>query len=71
MVIDYSKGKIYKIVCNTTGLVYIGSTCKSRLCQRLSGHVGDYKSYINGKRNFITSFKILGNQKRSAKGFSL
>ena len=28
MVIDYSKAKIYKIVCNTTGLIYVGATCK-------------------------------------------
>jgi len=39
---DYSKGSIYKIVCNNTELIYIGSTCQP-LHQRLSGHVRSYK----------------------------
>ena len=34
---DYSKGKIYRIVCNETGEQYIGSTTES-LSRRLSGH---------------------------------
>ena len=33
---DYSKGKIYKIVCNVTGLVYVGSTCEPTLARRLA-----------------------------------
>jgi hypothetical protein len=56
---DYSKGKIYKIVCNKTGLIYIGSTCEPTLARRLATHVGDYRRWINGKHNFITSFKII------------
>ena len=55
------QAKIYKIVCNKTGLVYVGATCKLLLCQRLTKHVSDYKRYLNGKTNFITSFKILEN----------
>jgi predicted GIY-YIG superfamily endonuclease len=52
---DYSKGKIYKIVCNKTGLVYIGSTCRS-LEQRLKEHVYDSKRYLDKKCNkFISS----------------
>ncbi len=35
---DYSKGKIYKIQCDTTGLVYIGSTTQN-LARRISDHV--------------------------------
>jgi len=34
---DYSKGKIYRIVCDTSGEVYYGSTTQS-LSVRLSGH---------------------------------
>lgn len=34
---DYSKGKIYRIVCNATGLVYIGSTTQE-LTARLKCH---------------------------------
>ena len=33
----YNKGKIYKIVDNTNGNVYIGSTIQT-LSQRLGGH---------------------------------
>jgi hypothetical protein len=51
-------GKIYKIVCNVTGLVYYGSTTLS-LNRRLSIHKSDYKQYLNGNTNYKTSFKIL------------
>jgi len=39
---NYKNGKVYKIVCNTTGKVYIGSTTVL-LCKRLAGHVNKYK----------------------------
>jgi hypothetical protein len=61
MPIDYSKGKIYKIVDYTNNNNYIGSTCEPILARRLAGHVGCYRSYLNGKQNFVTSFKILEN----------
>jgi len=56
----YENAKIYRIVCNATGLQYIGSTCKL-LCRRLGQHRVDYKRYLNGKYHHITSFKILEN----------
>ncbi len=34
---DYKKGKIYRIVCNTTGEQYFGSTTRT-LGRRLCGH---------------------------------
>ncbi len=37
MVVDYSKAKIYKIICNTTGEQYFGSTTQT-LSQRLTDH---------------------------------
>ena len=58
---DYLKGKIYKIICNTTGLVYIGSSCQPTLAKRLAMHRGDYKLHLNGKKGNITSFKVLEN----------
>jgi hypothetical protein len=58
---DYSNGKIYKIVCNITGDVYIGSTCEPILARRLVGHVHGYKRYLTGKGNNMTSFKIIAN----------
>jgi len=54
----YKNGKIYRIVCNQTGLQYIGSTCKT-LKQRLQQHKTSYKGYKDGNGHYITSFKIL------------
>jgi len=59
--IDYNKGKIYKIICNITGLIYVGSTTKEYLTQRLSQHKRDYRKYLNGKRCYMTSYQILEN----------
>jgi hypothetical protein len=55
----YSLGKIYKIVCNTTGKVYIGSTCCPRLCRRLTKHREDYNRFLKEKYHFVTSFSVL------------
>ena len=55
---DYSKGKIYKIVCHETGLIYIGSTCEE-LKNRLRTHYNGYKSYLNGKYDCLSSFAII------------
>lgn len=56
---DYTKGKIYRLVCNTTGNQYIGSTTQS-LSQRLGGHHANYKQFLEGKiTKQISSFSIL------------
>jgi hypothetical protein len=55
---DYANGKIYRLVCNVTGLQYIGSTV-SPLSVRLTGHTQGYKRYQKGTTNFVTSYKIL------------
>lgn len=57
--VNYSQGKIYKIVCNITGKMYIGSTCKPTLASRLSEHKSSYKRFLKGKRRNVTSFEIL------------
>ena len=58
---DYSKGKIYKIVSDSEpDKVYIGSTIQP-LYKRLGGHVKDYKRFLDGKSNYITSFDLLKN----------
>ena len=48
----------YKIVCNDSGAVYVGSTCSS-IRIRLQKHEFDYRQYLENKKNFITSFTIL------------
>ena len=55
---DYKNAKIYKIVCNTTGMVYVGSTTQS-LSMRLAGHRGHFKRFKDGKGIKITSFQVL------------
>jgi hypothetical protein len=56
----YQNGKIYKIVCNESGKIYIGSTTQS-LNTRLIHHKSDYKRYLQGKTNYFTSYQILEN----------
>jgi len=59
---SYQRGKIYKIVCNTTGLTYYGSTTEPTLARRLATHNGDYKLWKKGlRKGMTTSFKILEN----------
>ena len=57
--VNYQLGKIYKIVCNETGEMYIGSTCEPTLARRLATHVGQYKSWKNGKGYKVMSFDII------------
>jgi len=59
MVKDYSKGKIYKLVCNITNKIYIGSTCEPTLARRLANHIQSFKQWKNEKRSNITSFQII------------
>lgn len=57
--IDYQKGKIYKIVCDEEPeLVYYGSTCEI-LSNRMSAHRASYKRNQAGLFNNITSFQII------------
>ena len=59
--VNYNKGKIYKIECLTTGLIYVGSTTKDYLSQRLTRHKSTYKQYLKGKYPFVSSFQIFEN----------
>jgi len=59
--VNYELGKIYKIVDNSNGNIYIGSTCEPTLARRLSKHVSNYKSYLEGLQRFTTSFQIIAN----------
>ncbi len=58
---NYQNAKIYKLVCNETNKIYIGSTTNPRLSQRKAKHKCDYKRYINDKRGYVTSFEIVKN----------
>jgi len=55
---DYKNSKIYRIVCNETGLCYVGSTT-STLTKRLSRHKSNYKLFLNGTYSNLASFPII------------
>lgn len=61
MPIDYSKGKIYKIVDLETDDCYVGSTCEPTLARRLAKHISCYKCFEKGKGHFVSSYTILKN----------
>jgi hypothetical protein len=57
---NYRQGKIYRIVCNITGLTYYGSTCEPTLARRLALHVKNFKRFKEGKKqSYVTSYKVL------------
>ncbi len=57
----YNNSKIYKIepiIEHAQHEIYIGSTTKERLCQRMAYHRGDYKAYKKGNRGKIMAFDL-------------
>ena len=54
----YNTAMIYSIRSPHTENYYIGSTTQI-LCKRFSDHNINYKSYLKGTSNFMTSFKII------------
>ncbi len=57
----YNNSKIYKIepLCDyDEGDIYIGSTTKKYLCERMAEHRKDYKRWKDGKRNKVLSFVL-------------
>jgi hypothetical protein len=59
--VNYKQGKIYKIECNVTGLIYIGSTCKKKLSGRMTQHRSAYKKYLNRKGKYYSAFIVMEN----------
>lgn len=53
---DYSKTKIYKIWSLLGNKIYIGSTTKDYLSQRMTSHRYTYNKYKKTNKCFITSF---------------
>ena len=54
---DYSQGKIYKIITPHCDKYYIGSTADS-LNGRFANHIQDYKKFIKGKHAFVSSYDL-------------
>jgi hypothetical protein len=59
MPVDYSQGKVYKIVGN--GKVYVGSTCERLLCIRFANHRRNYKCWKDGKNHYVSSFDCIAD----------
>lgn len=53
-------GRIYMLICNVTGLQYIGSTTDT-LKRRLQYHEKDFKRFEKGLCSNVTSFDIIKN----------
>ena len=56
----YANGKIYKIYVQGSDTCYVGSTC-TLLYKRMNSHRSDYKRYLDGTYNYVSSFEILEN----------
>lgn len=57
--VNYGNGKIYKIVSSYTNMIYIGSTTKQYLSQRMDTHKSSLKGWMKGQRGYTSSFSIL------------
>ena len=58
---NYNNSKIYKIepTCeHDEGNIYIGSTTKQYLCQRMAEHKCEYKKYKKGSQSKVMSYDI-------------
>jgi hypothetical protein len=56
---DYTNTKIYKIYSHLGPKIYIGTTTKIYLSQRMSKHRSDYKAWqTNNKRSHIRSYLL-------------
>jgi hypothetical protein len=56
--VNYAKGKIYKIESSLGNKIYIGSTTKALLAMRMANHRMDYKYWKNEGRCFTSSFLL-------------
>ncbi len=59
--VNYGKGKVYKIepICeHDAGEIYIGSTSKDYLSQRMDTHRRDYKQWRKGKVGYTRSYAL-------------
>ena len=59
--VNYNNGKIYKIepiVDHLEDEIYVGSTTKKYLSQRMDNHRSSYKLWTDGKTNNFTVFDL-------------
>ena len=58
MSINYNNSKVYKIWSPQGDKIYVGSTTKELLCQRMTSHRSNYKKWKNKKEGLTTSFLL-------------
>ena len=58
---NFPDARIYKIKCNITNKIYIGSTYSNNLRKRLCMHYNSYLSFLRGNYHYISSFDTLQN----------
>ena len=56
--VNYNNGKVYKIWSLSGDKIYIGSTTKEYLSQRMDTHRNNYKNWKNGIYHNITVYNI-------------
>jgi len=57
--VNYTNGKIYKIVSDDTpNMCYIGSTTQT-LSKRLGKHKSSYKQYLKDKKSYTSSYELI------------
>jgi len=56
--VNYGNGKIYKIESSLGDKIYIGSTTKEQLSQRMTAHRADYKKWKAGKGGMVNSYQL-------------
>ena len=56
--VNYNNSKIYKIESHCGDKIYIGSTTKEYLSQRMDAHRCGYKRWKNGKTHYLTAYII-------------
>lgn len=56
--VNYNNGKIYRLVCNSSGKQYIGSTANP-LYKRKSEHKKGYTMWLEGRHNYVSSYEIV------------
>ena len=56
--VNYKNSKVYKIWSTQGNKIYIGSTTKEYLSQRMDKHRSDYRRFKDGKCTSLTSFTL-------------
>ena len=65
--VNYVNSKIYKIVPNCDheeGEIYIGSTTKQYLSQRMDAHRSKYDTWLQGRQySYVSAFDLFQNMR--------